>query len=424
MLRRSLGLTHATALVVGIIIGASIFVQPSAITASVPALSAVYAVWIVAGVLTLFGALIAAELASAFPKAGGVYVFLSEAFSPSIAFLWGWAMFWVMHTGIIAAVAMIFARYVAYFIPVGDGGLKVIAVAAIAALSAVNYFGVRQGSLVQTTLTIIKVGAVAGLTILAFTLGGDTLRVRVAPTAAAVADSHALIAAIVAGLFAFGGWHMVTYAAEETIEPEKTLPRALVLGVLIVTASYIALNAAYFHVLPAALIASSTRVAADAAEVVMGNVGAAIVSAIVALSALGAANGIILAGPRVYLAMARDRLLFPWVGEIHPEHRTPHRAIVLQAAWAIVLVMTGSYRALFTRVVYTEWIFFALMAVGLILLRRRVGYTPRFRVPMHPIIPIVFVVSSLYIVIDQIVAHPWESLSGLALVAVGWPVSY
>src|SRR5437868_454062 len=163
MLRRSIGLLHATALVVGIIIGASIFVQPSAITASVPKLSAVYAVWIVAGVLTLFGALIAAELASAYPKAGGVYVFLSESLSPGIAFLWGWSMFWTMHTGIIAAVAMIFARYVAYFVPVGDSGIKDIAVASIVVLSVVNYFGVRQGSVVQTTLTIAKVAAVAGI---------------------------------------------------------------------------------------------------------------------------------------------------------------------------------------------------------------------------------------------------------------------
>jgi basic amino acid/polyamine antiporter, APA family len=424
MLRRTLGLTHATALVVGIIIGASIFVQPSAITASVPKLSAVYAVWIVAGVLTLFGALIAAELASAFPKAGGVYVFLSEAFSPGIAFLWGWAMFWTMHTGIIAAVSMIFARYVAYFIPVGDAGLKIIAISAVSVLSAVNYVGVRQGSMVQTTLTIAKVGAVAGITIIAFALGARVPAAAMPVAATAAGDSHAFIAAIVAGLFAFGGWHMVTYAAEETVEPERTLPRALVFGVLIVTASYIALNAAYFHVLPPAAIATSTRVAADAANAVMGSSGAAIVSAIVALSALGALNGIILAGPRVYLAMSRDRLLFSWVGAIHGRFRTPHRAIALQAVWAIVLVLTGTYRALFTRVVYTEWIFFALMAVGLVLLRRRADYAPRFRVPGHPIIPIVFVVSSLYIVVDQIVAHPGESLAGLALVAVGWPVYY
>ena len=422
-LKRSLGLTHATALVVGIIIGASIFVQPSAITASVPRLSAVYAVWFVAGVLTLFGALIAAELASAFPKAGGVYVFLSEAFSPGVAFLWGWAMFWTMHTGIIAAVAMIFARYVAYFVPVGDAGLKIIALSAVIALSCVNYIGVYQAGVVQTMLTIAKVGAVTAITILAFALGAR-VPVPAMHITAQADDSHAFIAAIVAGLFAFGGWHMVTYAAEETVEPERTLPRALVLGVLIVTASYIALNAAYFHVLPPDAIARSTRVAADAADAVMGSSGAAIVSVIVALSAFGAANGIILAGPRVYLAMSRDGLLFRWVGEIHPRYRTPHRAIALQAAWAVVLVLTGTYRALFTRVVYTEWIFFALMAVGLVLLRRRPDYVPRFRVPGHPLIPIVFVVSSLYIVFDQIIAHPGESLTGLGLVAIGWPVYY
>jgi APA family basic amino acid/polyamine antiporter len=421
VLRRSIGLTHATALVVGIIIGASIFVQPSAITASVPRLSAVYAVWIIAGVLTLFGALIAAELASAFPKAGGVYVFLSEAFSPSVAFLWGWAMFWVMHTGIIAAVAMIFARYVGFFVPVSEVGL---AIAAIIVLSAVNYVGVRQGSVVQTTLTIAKVAAVAGITVLAFALGARVPVIATPNAARTVADPHAFIAAIVAGLFAFGGWHMVTYAAEETVDPERTLPRALILGVLIVTASYIALNAAYFHVLPAATIASSTRVAADAASAVLGERGAAVVSAIVAISAFGALNGIILAGPRVYLAMSRDRLLLAWAGAVHPRFHTPHRAIAMQGLWAIVLVLTGTYRALFTRVVYTEWIFFALMAVGLILLRRRPGYTPRFRVAAHPIIPVVFVVSSLYIVVDQIVAHPVESLSGLGLVAVGWPVYY
>src|SRR3954464_15190684 len=170
MLRRSLGLGHTTALVVGIIIGASIFVQPSAITAAVPSLSAVYLVWIAAGVLTLFGALIAAELLSAYPRAGGVYVFLSQSLSPSIAFLWGWAMFWTMHTGIIAAVATIFARYVGFFVPVGEVGSKMIAVGAIGILSGVNYLGVRPGSVVQTALTIAKVAAVAGITAIAFAL--------------------------------------------------------------------------------------------------------------------------------------------------------------------------------------------------------------------------------------------------------------
>jgi len=348
-----------------------------------------------------------------------VYVFLSEAFSPGVAFLWGWAMFWTMHTGIIAAVATVFARYVGFFVPLNE---RVIAVIAVIVLSGVNYLGVKQGSIVQTTLTIFKLAAIVGITTLAFALGP---KVRFEPyDIYTPLDSHAAIAAIVAGLFAFGGWHMVTYAAEETVDPERTLPRALVIGVVIVTACYLALNAAYFHVLPYEEIRKSTRVAADAAAAVIGPGGAVVVSAVVALSALGALNGIILAGPRVYLAMARDRVAPQWLGAIHETYRTPHRAILVQAIWAAVLVSTGTYRALFTRVVYTEWIFFALMAAGLIALRRRATYVPRFRAPFHPVIPVLFIVASLYIVLDQVISKPGESIGGLLLVLVGWPVYF
>jgi APA family basic amino acid/polyamine antiporter len=392
MLSRSITPLHATALVVGIIIGASIFVQPSVITGTVPTVGGVYAVWIVSGILTLFGALIAAELASAYPHAGGVYVFLREAFSPAVGFLWGWAMFWTMHTGIIAVIAMVFARYVGFFFPVGDAGLRLIAVGAVVALSAVNYVGVRQGSLVQTTFTVLKISAIVAIIIVAFTLGPRE------PVVAAATPAHAappftfsqFPLAVVAGLFAFGGWHMVTYAAEETREPEKTIPRALFLGVLVVTGCYIALNAAYFHLLSPDKIAGSNRVAADAADAVLGRGGAAFMSAVVAASTFGALNGVILSGPRAYLAMARDRLLVAWAAAIHPRFHTPHRAVLLQAAWAIVLVSTGTYRALFTRVVYTEWIFFAMMAWGLMRLRKRDGYAPAYRVWGYPIVPIVF----------------------------------
>jgi APA family basic amino acid/polyamine antiporter len=423
MLKRSLGLVHATALVVGIIVGASIFVQPSMITASTSSRGAVYAVWIVAGVLTMFGALIAAELATAYPKAGGVYVFLSEAFSPGVAFLWGWAMFWTMHTGIIAAVATVFARYAAFFFPVGDAGVKLIAVGSVVALSIVNYFGVKQGSVVQTTLTIVKVAAVVGITTIAFALGADVPPSDAAPAGVTAGlGSQAFVAAVVAGLFAFGGWHMVTYAAEETVEPETTLPRALFFGVLIVTGCYIALNAAYFHVLSPDAIAKSSRVAADAAGAVMGTKGAAVVSAIVALSAFGALNGIILSGPRVYLAMSREGVAPRWLGAIHERFRTPHNAIAAQAVWAAVLLATGTYLDIVRRVVYTEWIFFAAMAAGLMLLRNRSGYAPRFRVPAHPVVPVLFILASLYIVVVEISGRPKETLTGLGLVVVGWPV--
>lgn len=424
MLSRSITLVHATALVVGIIIGASIFVQPSVITGAVPTTGGVYAVWLVSGILTVFGALIAAELASAYPRAGGVYVFLREAFSPALGFLWGWAMFWTMHTGIIAAIATIFARYASFFHPMGDSGVRLLAVAAVVVLTAVNYVGVRQGSIVQTTFTILKIGAIVVIIIAAFALGARTA----APTSAPAASSAAPFSlsrfplAVVAGLFAFGGWHMVTYAAEETRDPERTIPRALLVGVLVVTACYIALNAAYFHVLSPERIAASNRVAADAADAMLGRGGAALMSAIVAVSTFGALNGVILSGPRAYLAMARDGLLVSWAAATHPKFRTPHRAILLQGLWAIVLVSTGSYRALFTRVVYTEWIFFALMAVGLMRLRRTSGYAPAYRVWGYPVVPILFIASSAYIVITQIIAEPRASLTGLLFVAAGLPV--
>jgi APA family basic amino acid/polyamine antiporter len=441
-LQRAIGLPRATALVVGIIIGASIFVQPSLISGEVPSVAGVLLVWAAAGILTLIGALVAAELSSAFPRTGGVYVFLREAYSPLVGFLWGWAMFWVMHTGIIAAIAMVFARYTGHFVPLGDGGLRFVAIAAIIALSAVNYVGVRQGSAVQATLTVIKVAALALIVILGawYAVGGPAAAGGVAdaavqgadaaqsaaapqvPTTTIIPSLGAFLAAIVAGLFAFGGWHMVTYSAEETLDPVRTIPRALVIGTVTVTALYIAVNAAYLAVLPLSTVVGSTRVAADFADALLGAGGASVMAAVVMLSTLGAITGIILAGPRVYLSMAQDGLLFGWAGAIHPRFRTPHHAIVLQAVWASVLVATGSYRALFTRVIYTEWIFFGLMAASLVILRRRPGYTPAYRVRGHPVLPAIFVASTAAIVINQVITDPIESGLGLLLVLAGIPV--
>src|SRR2546427_431313 len=308
----SIGLPHATAMVVGTIIGASIFVQPSEVSRAVPTFGGMLLVWVAAGALTWFGASICAELSSAFPQTGGVYVFLREMFSPAVGFLWGWAMFWSMHSGIIAAIAMVVARYAAGVVPVGDGGIRAIAVGAIVGLSAINYLGVRPGSAVQTGLTLTKV-----------------------------------------------------------------VPKA-----------------------------------------------AAAISTLVVISALGAMTGIILAGPRVYYAMSHDGLLFGWMGAIHPRFQSPHVAIAAQAVWASVLVLPDTYRALFTRVVYTEWIFFGALALGAMRLRGSAAYAPAFRAWGFPIAPLLFASICLAIVLSQIVADPVESVSGLALVAVGLPVYY
>ena len=421
----AIGVPRATAMVIGTIIGASIFVQPSAVSGAVPSVSGVLLVWAVAGFLTLIGALVCAELASAYPRTGGVYVFLREAYSPVVGYLWGWAMFWVMHSGIIAAIANVFGRYVGHFVTLDETGTRMAGAGAIIVLSAVNYVGVRHGSALQTVFTGVKLVAVIAIIAagvwFAASVGGAAQSPAPSPQSQVSFSSFAT--AVAAGLFAYGGWHMVTYAAEETKDATRTIPRALFIGTAVVTVAYIGVNAAYLAVLPLDTVTKSTRVAADFADAVVGSAaGGQLLSLLVMLSTLGAMTGIILAGPRVYLAMAQDGLLFRWAGALHPKYRTPHIAIVLQGAWSVVLVMTGSYRALFTRVIYTEWIFFALVAASLFFLRRRPGYQPLYRVWGFPVLPGIFVLASAAIVLHEIVKQPAESLTGLALVAAGLPV--
>ena len=318
-------------------------------------------------------------------------------------------MFWSMHSGIVAAIAVVAGRYAAVFVNVDE---RVTAVGAIAAFSIINYLGVRQGSAVQTFFTIVKVAGIIVLLILC--VSAPALGRAALPRAAAPTHFRDFTFALVAGLFAYGGWHMVTYAAGETREAETTIPRALMIGVFVVTACYLALNAAYVHVLPIEKVIASKRIAADVATAVVGPRAAAAVSALVIISALGALGGVILAGPRVYYAMAQDGLLFRWLGDVHPRFQTPHRAIVLQAVWSCALVVTGTYRQLFTRVVYTEWIFFALMTAGLFRLRLRTWG--------HPLVPLVFIAATVIIVANQFAAAPVESLIGLLIVAAGLPV--
>jgi APA family basic amino acid/polyamine antiporter len=332
-------------------------------------------------------------------------------------------MFWTMHSGIIAAIGTVVARYTGVFVPLGPIGTKAVAITAILALSAVNYVGVRHGSALQTAFTMGKVLAVVLIVALGFSLGGE-LPHFVAGAAPAGVTVRDFLLAVVAGLFAFGGWHMVTYQAEETVNPTRTIPIALLLGTLIVTVAYIAMNAVYFYVLPMDQVATSTTVAADAARALVGNGAARAMSALVIFSSFGALAGIVLSGPRVYLSMAQDGLLFRWFGAVHPRYGTPHNAIVAQAIWSSVLVATGTFRALFTRVVYTEWIFFGLLAVGLFVLRRRAGYAPPYRIWGFPVVPGVFAISCLAIVLNQIASDPKESAIGLGMVLIGLPVYY
>ena len=424
-MQRAIGLSTATALVVGTIIGSSIFVQASEITSFVPDPTLVILVWAVAGILTLVGALVCAELASAYPRTGGLYVYLNEIYSPLLGFLWGWAMVWSMHGGILAAIATVFARYAGFFVPLNDVTTRLVAISAIVLLSAINYFGVRFGGGVQSAFTLVKVIAVLLIIALGFYFqvpsssadGGTSIAEPVIPMSN-------FFLAVGAGLFAFGGWHMVTYTAGETIDPARTIPRSLMIGVAIVTLCYVGLNVVYLSVLPLATVMKSTRVAADTFEVLIGPQAAGAISALVLFSSFGALNGIVLMGPRVYYQMAQDKLFFGWAAHLHPVYQTPDRAIILQGAIASVLVATGSYRTLFTRVIYTEWVFFALAAFGIILMRRRPGYAPAWKMPLVPIAPILFVIVSLLIVANQIRSNWQNAAVGLAIVATGFPAYY
>jgi APA family basic amino acid/polyamine antiporter len=410
---------------VGTIIGASIFVQASELTKLVPDPTLVILAWAVAGVLTMIGALVCAELSSAYPSTGGVYVFFREIYSPTLGFVWGWAMFWTMHSGILAAIASIFARYAAVLVPLGPTGQKIVAVAAILLLSAVNYRGVKFGSGLQSAFTLVKVLAVFVIMALGFYFDAQRSGLDVEMTLGNPGISmRDFFLAVGAGLFAFGGWHMVTYTAEETVDPTRTIPRSLVIGVALVTICYIGLNVVYLSVLPIEAVIASPRVAADTFEVLIGPRAAVAISALVVFSSFGALNGIVLVGPRVYYQMAQDRLWFKFAGHLHPQFQTPDRAIIAQAVWSSLLVMTGSYRALFTRVIYTEWIFFALLALGVVIMRKRPGYAPKWRMALVPIAPILFIVVSLMIVVNQIRVDVWSAAGGLGIVATGFPAYY
>jgi basic amino acid/polyamine antiporter, APA family len=422
-LARPLTRLNATAMVAGTIIGASIFVQPSEIARYLATPNAIMAAWLGCGLLTLFGALVCAELASAFPETGGMYVFLREAFSPLAGFLWGWAMFWSVHTGIIAVIAMVFARYSAALLRLDDSVIPYVAVAVIVVLSALNYVGVKAGGRTQTAFTIAKLAGVALIVIVGFAVD---VPAHAAVTAAPAEPTslRAFLLAMVAGLFAYGGWHMVTYTAGETTMPARTIPFALLTGVAIVSVSYVALNLAYLHILPVEAVRSSTRIAADAADALLGRGGSAVMSALVMMSSFGALTGIVLTGPRLYYSMARDGLAPRRIDYVHPRFRTPSRAILLQAGWSMVLAATGAYRELFTRVVYTEWLFFAMMAGGLFVLRRRADYAPAYRTWGYPVVPIVFMLSAVAIVVNQFFSTPFQAASGLGLVAIGVPIYY
>jgi len=422
-LLRALGLREATSIVVGIMIGTGIFLVPSQITRAMGTRDAALAVWVVAGVLSLLGALSFAELGAMLPQAGGQYVFLREAYGPLVGYLCGWSFFVATQTGGIAVLAVGFAEYVNEFVPLTPWEQKAAAALAIAVLTAINYRGVREGGFVQALLTGIKVGAIAVLIVLGYAL----VRGVPSPPATLVAPTGsrflaAFGVAMVAAFWGYEGWNVCTFAAGEVQRPERNVPRALVLGTLSVLGIYLLLNLVYYRVLTVDQVAHSSRVGADAAARILGHGGSRLVSVLIIISTLGSLNGSILAAPRVYYAMAKDGLFFRWCEEVHPRFRTPHIALLVQAAWGIALVAAGTYEQLFTFVIFAAVVFYALGALAVVVLRHKRPDAHRpYRVFGYPYVPMLFVLASVWFLGNTLVEAPREAGFGVLLLAAGVP---
>jgi len=424
-LPRAIGNLGATAIVVGTIIGSGIFMVPHDVALQVGSVSTVILVWMVGGALALAGSLSLAELGAATPEAGGVYVYLRDAYGKLAAFLYGWAALLVIESGGIATLAVAFSIYSSTFFPLTPLERKLVASAVIAVLTLVNIAGVKRASAVQTFFTLAK------LTGLAIIVGFALLAHHLTPAAPApgYAPTHTTLSsfgvALIGVLWAYHGWHHLSHVAGEVKNPSKVLPRSFLAGALIVIFVYLSANLAYLRVLSLPVMAQDAyqRVAAKTMEILWGPHGAAFVSGLILCSMFGASNGNILGGARAYFAMARDGVMFSAVGRIHPRFETPYVALLIQGAWSIVLAATGTFEQLYTYVIFTGWIFYAAAALAVVILRRKRPQLARpYRVWAYPVLPVAIAVAALIIIINSLARSPRESGIGLGLVLLGIPV--
>lgn len=419
-LPRALGLFDSTSIVLGIVVGAGIFLVPNLIARAVGSAGWILAAWIFTGVLSFFGALAFAELGAMLPATGGQYVYLRAAWGPLAGFLCGWTHFLISQSAGIAYLAVSFAIYVSYFIPLGAWQAKGVAIAAMAALTMVNYRGIRGGAAVQNICTLAKI---AGLAVI---VGSAFFVPRAAATRAfGPVSAGAFGVAMIACLQAYDGWSAVSFVAGEVKNPQKTLLRALSIGMAIAIVIYVAVNAAYLKVLPIPEIAAADRVGSVMAERTLGRSGATLVSITILLSILGSLNGRLLTQPRVYFAQAHDSLFFERFATIHPRYRTPSFSILMQGAWSAVLILTGSFEALIDYRIFGVWMLNVVTVAGVIRLRRmHPGWERPYRMWGYPFTTLSFILCGGAFMINTLVERPRPSLTGLAIMAAGVPMYY
>lgn len=422
-LKRTLGSRDLTLLVIGNVIGSGIFLSPaSVLKQSGESLSIAVAVWLVGGILSLMGALSYAELGGMDPGAGGLYAYIRDGFGKFPAFLYGWTLFFVIGAGTIATLAVAAADYLTQFTPMSPVQKSVVAVALIVSMAVINVRGTSGSASVQNFGTYVKVLAIVAMSVVFFALGKGTSLPTVAHTVMPVSVSGVGLS-IISVLWAYEGWQYVTFVAGEAKDPQRTIPRSLIIGTVILIVIYIVANLAYAAALGTSRMAASERVAGEAMAEVLGPTAGKAVALAIIISMYSAAHATVITVPRVYFAMARDGVFFHKLGEIHSRYGTPAIAIVTSCAVAVVLALTGTFEQLLTYVVFIGWIFYALGAATVIALRiKRPNAYRAFRVPGYPFTPALFVLAAAAIVGNTIVSQPVQSAIGIGVVLLGAPV--
>ena len=445
---RQLGLFDSAMIMVGIVIGSGIFLSTGIMAKSIPSAGLILLAWLIGGLLTLAGALTYAELGAAMPEAGGQYVYLREAYGPMSGFLFGWILFLVYWTGGIAALALAFGEYVGHFLPsLGmentilafnlpffQGPLhfslsagQITGVVLIIILSIFNFIGVGLGKSIQNLFTVVKIGTIAVIIILGFAIGkGVHPKLGLNPEGM---DFGSIIigigVALVAVIWAFDGWNNLNVIAGEIKNPKRNLPLALILGTLVITVLYLLVNYIYLYALPIQEIVGVVRVAEKSTGALFGTSTGSLISVLVMVSVFGSINGSIMVGPRVYYAMAKDGLFFRKVAQVHPRFHTPGFSILIQAIWASVLVMLGTFEQIFTFTMFIAIAFWIAATAAVFTLRKKRPDLPRpYKTWGYPIVPAVFILASSGILLNTLLEKPVEALAGILLTVMGIPAYF
>jgi len=422
---RRLGLLDSMALIIGVIIGSGIFLVPGSVARQVMSLSGVIAVWAAGGLLSIFGGLALAELGSSLPTAGGLYVYIERAYGRFAGFIYGWMGLCIINTGSVATMAVGVGSYIAPIAHFSTVEQKLFQIGLIALFTVINCLGVTLGKWVQNALSFTKLGGLALMIVFLLAHGSSAhLATHFWPSPGPFHLAPFGIA-LIGVLWAYDGWHVISFAAGEVKHPTRNIPASLILGTLACVTVYVLANVSYYSVLDSSAIKASDRVAAVAISTAMGSGAATVLTILIAISILGAMNGSTFSTPRATMAMANDGLFFRSFGWVSPKYHTPTVALIAHGIWASALTLMGTFQELFTAVIFTAWIFYGLSVAGVIVLRVKEPKLERpYTCPLYPIPPLVFVLATLWIVTNTLLTDPKHALSGLALIAAGVPLYF